>query len=160
MRRIVIAIILAFLSLQVASQKISLGIQAGLSLANMHESYWDKSKQGDTKPGIIVGVTGHIPIKSNSFQPAINFVQKGFKKEESGSGYVFSDEITLSYIEVPLNFLYHHRLSGLQIFAGAGPSVAFAISGQEKTNEYGNMASYTFHFGNDVDKDDLRLVEY
>jgi hypothetical protein len=161
MRKIVIAIMLvAFISLQAACQKISLGIQAGFSLANMHENYWDKSKHGDNKPGIIIGVTGYIPFKSNSFQPAINFVQKGFKKEESGSGYVFSDEITLSYIEVPLNFLYHHRLSGLQIFAGAGPSVAFAISGKEKTNQYGTIASYTFHFGNDVDKDDLRRVEY
>jgi hypothetical protein len=152
--------LIAFFSLQARAQEISLGIQAGLSVANMYQTYWDKSKHGKSKTGVIAGVTGSIPLKNFAFQPGINFVQKGFKYDISGSGYAFSDEMSLNYIEVPFNFLYYHKISKLQIFAGAGPSVAFAISGKEKMNQYGNLRSYTFHFGNDVDEDDLRAVDF
>src|SRR5215470_5778348 len=160
MRKIVAAIMSVAFLFTAAGQKISLGIEAGLSLATVHEHYWGNSKHGDNKPGIIAGVTGSIPIKGFAFQPAINFVQKGFKHNISGYGFTLSDEMSINYIELPFNFLYYHRVSALQLFVGTGPSVAFAVSGKEKINEYGNLRDYTFQFGNNVDKDDLRRSDF
>ena len=149
------------ISLTAVSQKISFGIQAGLSLANMYETYLDASKHGDNKIGAIVGLTGNVHIGNNfDFRPELNFVQKGFQHNTSDPGYALTDEMTLNYIEIPFNFLFYRRISKLQIFAGAGPSIAFAISGKGKAGINENVVNYSLHFGNNVDEDDLRRFDF
>ena len=73
-------------------------------------------------------------------------------KDESSS-----DKLILDYLEVPLNFVYHN--SGF--FIGAGPSVAYGLSGKEKYTDKEDP-SYSgdtkIKFGSD--EEELKAFEF
>jgi hypothetical protein len=154
---VITVVMVTSIYLQAGAQKVSFGIQAGLSLANMHETYDGESHKGDFRPGAIIGATSDIPIAEHfNFQPSINFLQKGSKQE----GYNYTEKITLNYIEIPFNISYYHQFPRIQVFAGAGPAAALAISGKEEQNKNGTLSRYTLHFGNNPDEDDLRSLDF
>ena len=64
--------------------------------------------------------------KHFSFQPAINFVEKGGK----GKNASFTYDYKFSYLEVPLNFLYYFKGKTTHFFFGAGPWFAAGIGGK------------------------------
>lgn len=139
------------------SQKTSFGIEAGTSLANIHVKYSGGSIDAKEKIGITAGVTADVPLAHNfSFRPALNFVQKGYKYSDID----YTDKLTLNYIEISMNVLFKPKMSGLQFFVGAGPSVAFALSGKEKENDYGTITTYKVEFGNNEDEDDMKGVDF
>ena len=66
-----------------------------------------------------VGLVADAPISENfRFMPQLNLLSKGGKEEEDG------DKMTtnLTYIELPLNFVYSVD-GGTGFFAGAGPQL-------------------------------------
>ncbi len=147
------------LSVTAYCQKISFGVTAGLSLANMHIKAESISISGDSKIGITAGVFADVVIADNfSFQPALNFVQKGTKNEISDMDY--ETEVTLNYIELPLNFLFRPAMQKVNFFVGAGPSIAFALSGKEKEKDNGTTTNYTYKFGNNPDEHDLKAMDF
>ncbi|WP_462255398.1 porin family protein [Ferruginibacter sp.] len=90
------------------------------------------TEKSDTKVGLTVGVNAEIPIASSLvFRPELNFIQKGGKKTESSGGVSSEYKITMNYLELPLNVVY--KFSGSGLFAGAGPSLGYGISGKYKT---------------------------
>lgn len=104
----------------------------------------DKS---DTKVGFTIGVNAEIPIASSLvFRPELNFIQKGGKQTESGSGFSSESKLTMNYLELPLNVVYKFNGSGL--FAGAGPSLGFGISG--KANFKNTIGSTTTEDKTDI----------
>jgi hypothetical protein len=131
-----------------ASAQTNFGITAGATYANMKYNSGDLSVKNDYKMGFTAGIFADMAFSKNfSFQPALNFTQKGTKDE--GDGY--SDKITLSYLEVPLNFVYSFQpKQGL--FIGAGPSIAFGLSGKDKWEENGNSGSDDIKFGSGEDE--------
>jgi hypothetical protein len=131
-----------------ASAQTKFGITAGATYANMKFKSGDVSVKNDYKLGFTAGVFADMTIsKDFSFQPALNFTQKGTKDE--GDGY--SDKTTLNYLEVPLNFVYSFQ-PGNGLFIGAGPSIAFGLSGQDKWEENGNSGSDDINFGSGQDE--------
>ena len=96
-----------------------------------------------------------------SVQPALNFIQKGFKNtEDLGNGVTEKAKSTINLIEVPVNFLYNSNGKGGNFFAGAGPSLGFAISGNSRVTYSDNTPeeSSDLKFGNTVD-DDLKGLD-
>jgi outer membrane protein with beta-barrel domain len=147
------------LPLAVFCQKATIGITAGMSLANMHAKFGGTRISSDSKAGITAGVFTDIALSGQfSFQPALNFVQKGYTTKMPEIDY--KDKLTLNYLELPLNFLFKPEMQKIQFFAGAGPSIAYALSGKEKETDNGNTQTYTYKFGNNPDEDDLKAIDF
>ena len=131
------------------------GLTAGSTYSNIKSKFGNESISGDYKFGFTAGVFADMLIsKSISFQPAINFTQKGAKyKDEFGN-----ETITLNYMEVPLNFVYSFQ-PGKGFFVGAGPSLAFGISGTDKYEMNGQKHTDKIHFGTNPE-DDINSFEF
>ncbi len=109
----------------------TVGISGGASFANVSIKSGGLSVSPKLKTGITAGLFIQAPLSSNfSFQPALNFVQKGYLIKDGS----YKDKLNLNYVEVPLNFVYHTNKDG-GFFIGAGPSVAVAMSGKEKITD-------------------------
>ena len=123
----IFAMLMILLTSYSINLKAQVGIQAGASFANWSVKPSDSENPFKYKTGITAGLFTRIPFGTGfSLQPAINFVQKGCTQKDEYS----IDKITLNYIEIPVNFVYTLKDNGF--FIGAGPSVAFGISGKEK----------------------------
>jgi hypothetical protein len=103
----------------------TVGLTGGVSFANVTAKGGGVSISAKTKTGFTAGLFIDFPLSSNfSFQPALNFVQKGSKSSDE----TYSEKTNFNYFEVPLNFVYNN--SGF--FVGAGPSISFGVSGKDK----------------------------
>lgn len=137
------------------SQKASLGIHAGITLATFKASIEDVSVTSKTKAGISAGLNLVVPIsKSFSFRPELNFVQKGGTMKEED----YKETLTLNYIQVPLNFTYNMPTSSGSFFIGAGPSVNLGISGKDKWHDGTESGSSKVKFGSGDDAD-FKMLE-
>lgn len=121
-------VLMIFLTSHSLSAQTKIGFTAGASFANVTVKSEGISASPKMKAGITAGIFADAPLSANfSFQPALNFVQKGYiVKDETGT-----EKITFNYFEIPLNFVYNtHRNEGF--FIGAGPSIGYGISGEDK----------------------------
>jgi hypothetical protein len=118
----------------VRSQNVTFGFTAGVAIANYKLSADNISMKFDSKAGLTAGFLVDVPCTEHfSFQPALNFVQKGVQSTDNSSGITVRDKSTISMLEIPFNFLYNTHGNTGNFFAGAGPSVAFGLSGKSKT---------------------------
>jgi outer membrane immunogenic protein len=110
------------------SAQTTIGFTAGASFANVTVKSGFISASPKSKTGITAGIIINAPLGSNfSFQPAVNFLQKGYKvKDETGT-----ETVNFYYLEVPLNFVYSTKKNE-GFFIGAGPSISYGISGKVK----------------------------
>jgi hypothetical protein len=163
MKKINCAILTSFCLLTITSfaqkQTSSFGITAGVTLPSYKVKQEGVSLTGKTKAGFTVGVTTAVPLGQNfGFMPALNFTQKGGKVEEEFLGERFTDELTLNYLELPLNFVYNTNSAKGKFFIGAGPSLAFGLSGKDKWESGTEKGSDDIKFGSGED-DDLKAFE-
>lgn len=129
MKLIALTTVVTLLTLTAYTQnKTTFGVRAGLNIQNFT---WDDI-DGETvdtklKAGFHLGVNAEIPIAPEFYvQPGILFSTKGAKED-------FSDaKINLSYIEIPINFLYKPELGDGKLLVGAGPYIAFGVGGKVK----------------------------
>jgi hypothetical protein len=106
------------------------GVRAGVNFQNLN----GKSSDGDKldnklKLGVNAGVTADIPVVSPDYfvQTGLLFSTKGAKIDGFGSNDV---KVNLSYIEVPITFLYKPTLGEGKLLLGVGPYVGFAVGGK------------------------------
>ena len=139
-------------SISTYAQKVRIGITSGVSISN-YQIQLDGNKESNKAmagfaAGIIADIPGDIPqFKHFSFQPAINFVQKGSKAEQPFGNATAKSKIIVNYIEMPLNFLYNSRGKAVNFFIGGGPAVAIAISGKAKYDDGTIKLSEKLKFG-------------
>ena len=110
-----------------AKAQTTFGIRAGVNFQNINGD----DPNGDDldlkmKTGFHIGVNAEIPIATDFYlQPGVLFSTKGAKSD------VDDDiKVKLSYIEVPINFLYKPVLGSGKLLLGIGPYVAFAVGGK------------------------------
>lgn len=145
-------VILIIISVNAYAQKIRVGFTTGVSIANYKAKMGSESESGKAKAGFTAGFLLDLPIgKHLSFQPAVNFVQKGTKDEETVYNTTEKVKLTTNYIELPLNLLYNSRGRIGNFFIGAGPSIAVAISGKYKYSDGVNSTNENIKFGNGDD---------
>jgi Outer membrane protein beta-barrel domain len=127
-----------------AQSKTTFGIRAGVNFQNLNGKDSDGDKLNyDLKTGFNAGVNAEIPVGIDFFvQPGLVFSAKGAKYE------IANVEIkrNLSYLEIPVNFLYKPELGEGRILLGFGPYAAIAVGGNVK----GGNANIDIEFGNDV----------
>ena len=153
--------ILTLISAAAFSQNARFGIQAGTAIASQKAKQSGISITSDSKVGFTVGAISDISIAENfTFQPGLNFTQKGSKfTMEDGSESMEATQ-TLNYIELPLHFLYNAPAGNGKFFAGLGPVVNYGISGKAKVKMGGESMSEDVSFGSNEEEDDYKPFEF
>ncbi len=143
MKRPILFAFIALFSANVSAQKIGVQIGGNLASTSIEERFSGGSLKPDTesKIGFLIGALAEIPFSSLiSLRPELNFIQKGYKFEEGSPGDDrYTENVTLNYIELPLNFIYNAPVGTGTFFVGAGPNFSFGLSGKQKTTETGDL---------------------
>jgi hypothetical protein len=112
-----------------AQETTTFGIRAGVNFQNLNgKDYNDDDLENKMKTGFHIGVNAEIPVATDFYlQPGVLFSTKGaIDKDDEDIKW------NLSYIEVPINFLYKPALGAGKLLLGVGPYVALGIGGSYK----------------------------
>src|SRR4030095_26237 len=127
-----------------AQSDVTYGIRAGVNFQNLNGKDIDGDKlENDLKTGFNAGVNAEIPVGIDFYlQPGLLFSTKGAKYDIQGT------EITrnISYLELPINFLYKPELGEGHLLLGFGPYAAYALGGKIK----GGGTDIDIEFGNEI----------
>ncbi|WP_029273709.1 porin family protein [Flavobacterium sp. KJJ] len=134
MKKSILLICILFLGVTVMAQteKIKLGVKAGLNLANL--TFDESELDSSNKTGFTAGLMVEIPVAKNfSIQPELLYSQQGTKisfsdQEVTNSNY--KSKIDLNYLNIPV-MLKYYVLKGLSL--QAGPQIGILL---KANNEY------------------------
>lgn len=106
------------------------GIRGGVNLFNLNgEAGNGNDLDNKLKVGFNAGVNAEIPVGDGFYlQPGLLFSQKGAKSNDGDT------KINLSYVEVPVNFLYKPDLGTGKMLLGFGPYFGVAAGGSIKND--------------------------
>jgi hypothetical protein len=139
----------------IKAQKASIGLTAGATFSSYKIKAGSLSVTSKTKVGLTAGVASFINMGKNfSFQPNLNFTQKGGTLKEEG----MTEKTTFNYLELPLNFVYNTHSAKGKFFVGAGPSVSIGLSGKDKWNDGEESGKDDINFGSG-DDDNLKAID-
>lgn len=141
-----------------AGSKTSFAILGGVNLQNLNGDDGDGNKlENDMIIGFHAGVNLQIPVApAFYFQPGLMFSTKGATNTE---GFI-SGTYNLSYIELPLNFVYKAMVGKGYFMIGFGPYVAYGIGGKA-IYEGGDVSVETdIEFKDEVDSGDPLTTVY
>jgi len=113
-----------------AKAQVSFGLRAGLNLANVtgKDDAGDKIEDNKLKAGFNIGVNVEMPVAPDFYlQPGLLFTTKGTKIDGSTD-----TKVNISYLEVPINFIYKPALGPGKMLLGVGPYVAYGVGGKLK----------------------------
>lgn len=104
---------------------VSFGIRAGVNLQNINGKDGSGAKlENKLVPRFQGGLTVDIPLADQFYiQPGVLFSGKGAKEKDTDAN------VSLSYIDVPVTFLFKPMLGTGHLLLGAGPYVGFGIAG-------------------------------
>jgi hypothetical protein len=125
--------LMAFISSITFAQIARFGVNAGVVFASGFEKDGNTTTTSKTKTGFTVGFLGDIVLTEKfSFQPGINFIQKGGKESSATFGITLESSTTLNYLELPLNLVYNAPAGSGYFFAGLGPVLGYGMNGKAK----------------------------
>jgi hypothetical protein len=115
--------------------KTTFGLRAGINFQNINGKAPDGDKlDNKIKTGFHIGANAEIPLAKEFYlQPGLLFSLKGANFDDAFFGE--DAKIRLSYIEIPVNFLYKPEFGPGKILLGFGPYMAFAVGGQVRVND-------------------------
>jgi hypothetical protein len=104
--------------------KTSFAILGGVNLQNLNGKDVNGDKlENDLTFGFNAGINTQIPVAPEFyFQPGLLFTTKGAK--------ISTNNYKLSYVELPLNFVYKALVGKGYFMLGFGPYVAYGIGGK------------------------------
>ena len=146
-----VTVLVIGLSSVVSAQGISFGIRAGVNMQNIN----GKDMGGDKLtnkliPGFNAGINVEIPVAPEFYvQPGLLFSTKGAQTSEvNGSLIEGTSKLHLSYVELPINFLFKPALGSGHMVLGFGPYVAYGVGG--KFNIDGKLGPISYNEDLDV----------
>jgi hypothetical protein len=156
MKKILISILLftaMFTAVQAFAQ-LSFGVKGAFNMYNLSSKDNDGKKiESSMIPAFDAGAFVEIPIVPEFyFRPELYFATKGAKSKNETP----ESKINLSYIVLPLNFLYKSDLSGGKVIIGIGPYLAFGVGGKISSGSNDDKIK----FKNDVTMNDLETTLY
>jgi hypothetical protein len=161
-----LSVILAFVFSSAFAQT-KFGLSAGLAVSNgiFKDKEENEKETYDPITGLNVGVFAAVPIgKQFSFNPGINFIQKGSKNSESYEslgGQTINIEACAkaNCLELQLPVLYNTNGANGNFFVGVGPTFTYALNGRSKLNITNEQPeNRKIEFGN-TEKDDMRPLD-
>jgi hypothetical protein len=110
-----------------AGSKTSFAVLGGVNLQNLNGKDMSGNKlENELLTGFHAGVNAQIPVAPEFyFQPGLMYSIKGAK-----SIGVLNSTYKLSYVELPLNFVYKALVGNGYFMLGFGPYVAYGIGGK------------------------------
>lgn len=140
MKKVLLVLLAVSTTALVSAQTPRFGIKAGINIANQNLKFqymgMTADQNGDGIVGFHIGGVADIPLSSKfSFRPELLLSGKGSNFDGTDEdGNPTEAEIRPYYLEVPLNFVYHHTFpTQLQFFGGFGPSIGYGIFGKAKS---------------------------
>ena len=134
------------LSLASVSQaQTTFGIRGGANMFNLNGKDADNDDfDYKLKVGFSAGFNAEIPVGTDFYlQPGVLFSQKGAKANDDDDL-----KINLSYVEVPVNFIYKPALGTGKMLLGFGPYFGVAVGGSIKQD--GADGDIDIKFDNEV----------
>ena len=133
------------------SQDVRVGVTGGLTISDISSPYNEMNHS--VKTGFVGGMIIDMPIGNNfSFQPQLNYVQKGNLFREDANQKIF---YALRYAETLLNFTYTLNPTGkTNFYVGAGPSLSFNLPSKKVTKPKEGESNYVdVLFGKTIEND-------
>jgi len=119
-----------------ASQaQFKVGIKAGAGLSNQNSNVANGAKLVGTESfrGYHAGLVADAQLTEHIYlQPQLLYSQKGAKYTNKGSAY--ETKLTTRNIELAANVLFKVNTSFGKVFAGAGPTLGYSLSGKLEQN--------------------------
>ncbi len=130
----------------------SFGIRAGVNFQNINGTDDNGNKlKNDLLTGFNAGINLDIPVGTDFyFQPGLLYSIKGAKSNDLFLGQSFNTTLKISYVELPLNFIYKPLLGSGHMLLGFGPYVAMGIGGNATYDNNGSNQSEKIEFQNKV----------
>jgi len=151
MRKIFLATIFSVAVFAVANAQATFGVHVGGTIASQEWKEGSVSLKADSKFGWKVGGVANMPLSTNiAFMPQLNVMAKNSQMDLTDLGGDKTD-IKLTYIELPLNFVY---TSG-GFFGGVGPTIAYGVGGKIKSGS--DEADVKFDGEKDATDDNFHL---
>ena len=131
--------VILLLSTIAMQAQMGVGLLGGVNFQNINgkNASGDKYENG-LMVGFHAGVNVNIPIApSFYFQPGLLFSVKGARDNFANmplkaSSDDYNTTTKISYIEIPLNFLFRPQVGNGYVLLGFGPYVAMGIGGSQK----------------------------
>lgn len=136
------------------AQKARVGITGGISFANLSRSINGVGKDGEYRIGIAGGMLVDAPMgkkQKYSFQPALNYVQKG--AAEDAVAPVNKAYTALRYAELSANFVRNLKWGKGNLYFGAGPYAGFNLPSKKVQHIPGNNIETDVSWGDQVAND-------
>lgn len=110
--------------------RTTFGIRGGVNFNTITgKDASDNKVNNNIKTGFHAGVNAEIPVGTGSYiQPGVLYSQKG-AEFQNNQGHV-----KLTYIEVPVNFIYKPVLGTGRMLLGFGPYVGFGLGGKQENS--------------------------
>ncbi|MGM0531461.1 MAG: porin family protein [Bacteroidota bacterium] len=141
-----------------ADSKTSFAILGGVNLQNLNGKDMNGNKlENDMLIGFHAGLNAQIPVAQEFyFQPGLMFSMKGAENTEGELSGTYS----LSYIELPLNFVYKALVGNGYFSLGLGPYVAYGIGGTVSYESEDASVETDIEFTNVVESGDPYTTVY
>lgn len=162
-RQIILTTAAALFTLFVQAQNsTSFGVRGGINFQNINgKDENDDKVDNDLVTRFNVGVNAEIPVGPDFYlQPGLLFTTKGAKQKEVLLSQTYSANANLSYLEVPVNFIYKPLLGTGRLVLGFGPYVGFGLGGKVKYESPGASGEGDVKFKNTVKASDPDDVFY
>ncbi|HLF46983.1 MAG TPA: outer membrane beta-barrel protein [Chitinophagaceae bacterium] len=137
-----------------------IGLRGGINFQNINGKDESGNKlENDLLTGFNIGIIAEFPAAPDFyFQTGLLYSIKGAKGNDVIFGQSFDSEIKISYVELPLNFIYKPMLGKGRMLLGFGPYVALGVGGKATYDGGGSKISENIQFQNTVkitDPDDV-----
>ena len=135
-----------------SAQGTSFGIRGGVNFQNINgKDASDDDLSNNLATRFHAGIQADIPIASQFyFQPGLLFITKGAKQETVILEQTVTSDLNISYLELPLNFLFKPALGGGHLLLGVGPYLAYGVGGKAKYEGGGISDTQDVKFENKV----------
>ena len=144
---------ISIITIQLLHAQVRWGLTAGATMAQVSTITDQEKDHTSYRPGFSGGFMADLPVgKSFSFQPTLQFLQKGGQETEGDPGTTVKTSVHIEYLELPLNFIYHGKSASGHFFVGLGPSIAYAFGGRAKYEYNGQTEDGKIQFGSGADE--------
>ncbi len=136
-------------------------MSAGATMSNLYEKHGTEKVKSEYKIGLNAGILLDVPMEKNgSFQPGVNFIQKGGKNVSGEGADQVETELRLNYLEVPLNVVFRIACSNGKFVLGGGPAVSIGLSGKSTVKDNTVTVASDIKFGSTSRDHDLNFIDF
>lgn len=162
MKKFTSTLILLFITSLVGFAQLRIGFVGGVQSANIIAKDASETYTASYKTGFQLGITIDKSITDHfSIRPQLLYSLKGTKNDpiNIGFGYgIAESSFTLSYLELPVQLMYGIEAGPGKILLGAGPYLAYGLSGKSTAVLAGKSETESIEFG--LSADQIKRIDF